>query len=88
VDDLISRQAAIDALIERDPNCGIDSAEVIKELPSAQPEIIQCKECKYYKSDYIENVNGVPLIVAHEICLRWGDGVKTLENGYCFLAER
>ena len=38
MDDLISRQAAIDALIERDPNCGIDSAEVIKELPSAQPE--------------------------------------------------
>lgn len=35
---LIDRQAAIDALIERDPNCGIDSAEVIKELPSAQPE--------------------------------------------------
>ena len=37
-DDLISRQDAIDALIERDPNCGIDSAEVIKDLPSAQPE--------------------------------------------------
>lgn len=36
--DLISRDAAIDALIERDPNCGIDSAEVIKDLPSAQPE--------------------------------------------------
>lgn len=36
--DLIDRQAAIDALIERDPNCGIDSAEVLKALPSAQPE--------------------------------------------------
>ncbi len=39
--DTIYRQVAIDALIERDPNCGIDSAEVIKELPSAQPELIE-----------------------------------------------
>ena len=39
VGDTISRQVAIDALIERDPNCGIDSAEVIKELPSAQPDL-------------------------------------------------
>ena len=36
-DDTISRAAAIDALIKRDPNCGIDGAEVIKGLPSAQP---------------------------------------------------
>ena len=38
MDDLISRQAAIDAVIKRDANCGIDSAEVLKSLPSAQPE--------------------------------------------------
>ena len=36
-DDMISRQAAIDAVIKRDANCGIDSAEVLKTLPSAQP---------------------------------------------------
>lgn len=36
--DLIDRQAAIDAVIKRDANCGIDSAEVLKALPSAQPE--------------------------------------------------
>lgn len=47
MDDLISRNAAIDALIERDPNCGIDSAKVIEKLPSAQPEIVRCKDCKY-----------------------------------------
>ena len=36
--DLIDRQAAIDALIERDPS-GLDRAlNIIKELPSAQPE--------------------------------------------------
>ena len=38
MDDLIRRQAAIDAVIERDANCGIDSAEVLKTLPSAQPD--------------------------------------------------
>lgn len=37
--DLIDRQAAIDAVIKRDANCGIDSAEVLKALPSAQHEI-------------------------------------------------
>lgn len=36
MNDLISRQAAIDAVIKRDANCGIDSAEVLKLLPSAQ----------------------------------------------------
>ena len=36
--DLISRQAAIDAVIKRDANCGIDSAKVLKALPSAQPK--------------------------------------------------
>ena len=51
--ELIDRQAAIDALMERDPNCGIDSAEVIKALPSAQPEIIRCKDCKHR---HIENM--------------------------------
>ena len=46
--DCISRQAAIDAVIKRDANCGIDSAEVLKSLPSAQPEIIRCKDCKWW----------------------------------------
>jgi len=38
-DDTIYRQAAIDAVIKRDANCGIDSAEALRALPSAQPEI-------------------------------------------------
>ena len=56
--DTVSRQAAMDAVIKRDANCGIDSAEVLKDLPSAQPErpkgewitddlsgIISCSRC-------------------------------------------
>ena len=38
-DDFISRKRAIDAVIKRDANCGIDSAEVLKTLPSAQPTL-------------------------------------------------
>lgn len=42
--DLISRQDAMDALLKRDAGCGIDSAEVIKDLPSAQ-QWIPCSCC-------------------------------------------
>lgn len=69
--DLIDRQAAIDALdayikVNRAPMHyenqfwveGMEDAErIIKELPSAQPAIVRCKDCKYYeiwqlKADY------------------------------------
>ena len=49
--------------------------------------LIRCKECKYFEYDSVAKVDGVPLIVAHEICNRWGEGCKTNENGFCFLAE-
>lgn len=56
--DLISRQAAIDALA--DMHCKSDEDGYvwiirsdawarIDALPSVQPEIIRCKECKYWK---------------------------------------
>lgn len=98
--DCISRREAIDALRKeveweydwKDEQwyyIDADSAiEVIERLSSAEPEIIRCKDCKHFEYDHIENVNGIPLIVAHEICMRWGEGSKTSENGYCFLAER
>lgn len=79
--DLISRQAAIDALRERDANCGIDSAEVIKALPSVQPhQIVRCKDCKWGAQDedgwwYCVEIGG-----------RMGDGEKG--DGFCSDAER
>ena len=61
-DDLISRQAAIDALGEKplvwddfsDFDLGkaaqwSDDVDAIKALPSAQPEIIRCRDCKYWR---------------------------------------
>lgn len=61
---------------------------MVRDIPSAEPEIIRCKDCKHFEYDHFENVNGIPLIVAHEICMKWCEGTKTSENGYCFLAER
>ena len=52
--DCISRQAAIDALLAwmNDPEDDRDSAfDVLKQLPSAQPEIIVCEDCKWRISE-------------------------------------
>jgi hypothetical protein len=56
MDDLIGRQQAIDALCNdycgghQDckyyPNC--ENLKSIEQLPSAQPEIIRCKDCKHW----------------------------------------
>ena len=60
----------------------------IDKLPSVQPSRKgHCKDCKYFEYDSVAKVDGVPLIVAHEICSKWGDGCKTREDGYCFLFE-
>lgn len=67
--DLISRQAAIEAIADC-TNCGdektlrayvakhnldngwtggvLDAIDAVIEAPSAQPEIIHCRECKYH----------------------------------------
>lgn len=66
MDDLISRQDAIDAVNEALNNSATLSVDgsvayyekeydglwkaryIIESLPSAQPEIIRCKDCKHY----------------------------------------
>lgn len=61
--DLISRQAAIDAVIKRDANCGIDSAEVLKLLPSAQTEWnnhkVACLLAELFDDTCACNYNGI-----------------------------
>ena len=67
--DLISRQAAIDALDGEIEITGRTNAEAVKgyvrlvkdrleRLPSAQSEIIRCKDCIYYDPPHVKN-NGV-----------------------------
>ena len=100
--DYISRQAAIDTLFELyeyqrniDPTAAADlvrqgvllSEKRIERLPSAQPEIIRCKECKHFHYDMPYVIQGIP-VLGHEVCDFWGDGCKTSENGFCSYAER
>lgn len=57
------------------------------QLEIGRAEIIRCKECKHFHYDMPYVIQGVP-VLGHEVCDAWGDGCKTGENGYCFLAER
>ena len=96
--DLIDRQAAIDAVENIDCSDGVgisalkceavdDGVTAIKALPSAHPKIIRCRDCRHFEYDHPYIIQGVP-VLGHEVCNAWGDGCKTDENGYCFLAER
>ena len=59
MDESISRAAAIDALNEcrerterPEEFAGLKIAVgVMRALPPAQPEIIRCKDCKYYRTE-------------------------------------
>ena len=85
--DLIERQVAIDAMAELQGRAstkaelnGISKAwKRIKQLPSAQPEIIRCKDCEYGEQDDVGRwfCNDLGCQMGNE------DG-----SGYCANAER
>ena len=76
--DLISRAAAIEAVKDRYYKYGRSAkveefAWAIEALPSAQPEIIACGDCKHW--------------ICHDRrCGFWNHGVKPLD--WCCHAER
>ena len=85
--DLISRQAAIDKINERQreliycfgfENDMVKIMDIAKSIiiasPSAQPEIIRCKDCKHYNAGFE--------------CLIEGYGIERDEDWYCGDAER
>ena len=55
---------------------------------SKASELILCKHCKHFSYDIWGIVDGIPLIVGHEMCDFWDGGCKTNENGWCSYAER
>ena len=81
MDDLISRQAAITQL-SHNKNKGDDEWELAVEndiqtiwkLPSAEPEIIRCRECKFASGD-------------SRICMKF-DHSPIGELDFCSFAER
>ena len=92
--DLISRQAAIDAflteLTKRERKNLLHTwstvevkyfvVDMLEKLPSAQPEIIRCKDCKHWETswqnDYAPNYHYCPLV----------DGTRR-DDFYCADAE-
>jgi len=93
--DLISRQAAIEEF-QTDGSCfvyGRDACKAIisriKKLPSVDAvPVCLCKDCLRFERNHWETVNGIPLIVGHNVCNGWGGGCQTDPEGYCFMAER
>ena len=84
MDDLISRQAAIDA-IERKAyrHTYIEQiVDILNSMPSAQPDIIRCKEWKYRGETEDGEYNPEDIV-----CTYWmSDGLS--ETDYCSYAER
>ena len=84
--DLISRQAAIDLAYDCEDEFGKDVAfrfaYYLRQLPSAQPEIIHCGDCRY-KDDGIDE-DGIPFLK----CLHGRSYGGTRINDFCSWAER
>lgn len=63
--DLINRQAAIDAVLNLDVSKRVSWMDAVIDeidaLPSAQPDVVHCRECvhadKYYHCDYMNTWN-------------------------------
>ena len=85
---MISREAVINA-IEKTKSARTDDNEVyvakvnllmkIDALPTIQPEIVRCKDCKY--TEYIDDVQTL-------WCTECGQGRTVAPNDFCSYAER
>ena len=92
VGDSTSRQAAIDILATMQGRCTSKAALIqnskiwqqIKDLPSAQPDIIHCKDCKHWREgtafSYCDKLHGMGVLDALDY--------MTTEDDYCSMAER
>ena len=67
-------------------NCGhAIHVKRVNVQPSAQPEIIRCKDCKWYEGDIMANPWGV---CCHNGWVGGHCGHEVSENGWCYRAER
>ena len=87
--DTISRQAAIDLWEKYHPTIAVDAMQYdaeLRQLPSAQPEIIRCTECKHYReydSKYVENA-----VVVQCMADRYPISETIPDGWFCAGAER
>ena len=79
---LIYLEDALDALAEQLYHNEDDYRTAVKAiggLPSAQPEIIRCKDCKHSEHWYRDKRR----------CFLWAeDGIGVFDDGFCSYAER
>jgi len=88
MDDLIRRADAIDAIKTKAyRHTYLDQIlDIIKDLPSAQPEIIRCTECKHYReydSEYVANA-----VVVQCMADRYPISETIPDGWFCAGAER
>ena len=99
MDDLISRQAAIDAMAKLQGMAstkaelkGISKAwKWIKKLPSVQPEIVRCHKCIHWDRDTVRQNSNDARWWNEAICERYSDGILASwkdADWYCADAER
>lgn len=74
--DLIDRQAVLDAVDIGNLHRGIVDAlqNIISDLPSAEPEIIRCRDCEHHSGSYCH--------------YKYSYGAYVRDNHYCGWAER
>ena len=85
MDDLISRQDALDAIRE----CGICEQRIL-DVPSAQPEIIRCKDCRWWDRESEDSPMGYCHACKHGHYSRhWEINIRRVyeEDFYCADAE-
>ena len=88
VNDCISRKAAIDEVINlwADKPFGnpalVEIKDCIEKLPSAQPEVIRCKDCKHWTQS-VGKMKGYGLGRCD-----FHDADLVTCNGFCYWAER
>jgi hypothetical protein len=89
--DLIDRQAALDIVMEElDSGTEYDIPARIKALPSAQPAIIRCKDCRWWDK-YGDYDNGYCMAAKHGYWSEhWEISIRRTYKGdfYCADAER
>jgi len=48
----------------------------------------KCENCEHFEKDVFANVGGIPIIICHNICNKWGNGCKTDPDGFCHNFKR
>lgn len=93
VADLISRQAALTALLTSQTFQDVHDA--LERLPAVDAvQVVRCRDCRFFKvkelwSDFWGNSERIPILIDHvPTCHRWDGEHKTSLDGYCFLGER